>query len=138
MFHVVCFKAVLTNYLQHIFPNMLQGYMYKIAGFDVYASWVAIGVGFAVLLVILNIIGIKKAAIFQKILTAIIAIVGILLFIASMFSGSIDNFSSQLFSGNDFGGAFNNIIKVAMITPFFFFGFDVIPQASEENINQRK
>ena len=137
---VVCFEACsLPTILQYVFPNMLQGYMYTIAGFDVYATWVAVGVGFAAILVILNIIGIKKAAIFQKILTAIIAIVGLTLFVASLFTGNSDNFSSQLFVGDGFGNAFNNIIKVAMITPFFFFGFDVIPQASEEiNIKPRK
>lgn len=137
---VVCFEACsLPTILQYIFPNILQGYMYTIAGFDVYASWVAIGVGFAILLVVLNIIGIKKAAIFQKVLTAMIAIVGILLFIASIFTGSIENVNSQVFVGNSFGDVFNNIIKVAMITPFFFFGFDVIPQASEEiNIKPKK
>ena len=137
---VVCFEACsLPTILQYVFPNILQGYMYTVAGFDVYATCVAIGVGFAVLLVILNIIGIKKAAIVQKILTAVIAIVGIMLFVASLFTGSGENFSSQLFVGEGFGGAFNNIIKVAMITPFFFFGFDVIPQASEEiNIKPRK
>ena len=137
---VVCYEAVsLPTILQYIFPGFIQGYMYTIAGFDVYATWVAVGVGFAVLLVVLNIIGIKKAAIFQKILTAVIAIVGILLFVASLFTGSGENMSSQLFVGDNFGSAFNNIIKVAMVTPFFFFGFDVIPQASEEiNIKPRK
>lgn len=137
---VVCFEACsLPTILQYVFPNMLRGYMYTIAGFKIYATWVAIGVGFAVILVILNIIGIKKAAVFQKILTAVIAIVGLALFVASLVTGNIGNFSSQLFVGNNFGNAFNNIVKVAMITPFFFFGFDVIPQASEEiNIKPKK
>ena len=137
---VVCYEACsLPTILQYVFPNMLHGYMYTIAGFDVYFTWVLVGVGFAILLVILNIIGIKKAAIFQKILTAIIAIVGILLFVVSLFNGNSDNFTSQAFKGDGFGSAFNNIIKVAMITPFFFFGFDVIPQASEEiNIKPKK
>lgn len=137
---VVCFEACsLPTILQYVFPGILHGYMYTIAGFDVYATWVAIGVSFAVLLVILNIVGIKKAAIVQKILTAAIALVGILLFVASLFAGSGDNFGSQLFVGDDFGSVFGNILKVAIVTPFFFFGFDVIPQASEEiNIKPKK
>lgn len=137
---VVCFEACsLPTILQYVFPGLLQGYMYTIAGFDVYATWVAIGVGFAVLLVVLNILGIKKAAIFQKILTAVIALVGILLFVVSLFAGSGNNISSQMFVGDNFGSIFGNIIKVAIVTPFFFFGFDVIPQASEEiNIKPKK
>ena len=137
---VVCFEACsLPTILQYVFPNILVGYMYSIAGFDIYASWVAIGVVFSILLVLLNILGIKKAAIFQKILTAIIALVGLTLFAASIFVGDSNNISSQLFVGDNFGSVLKNIIRVAMITPFFFFGFDVIPQASEEiNIKPKK
>lgn len=137
---VVCFEACsLPTILQYVFPNFLVGYMYSIAGFDIYASWVATGVVFSILLVLLNILGIKKAAIFQKILTAIIALVGLTLFAASIFVGDSNNISSQLFVGDDFGSVFKNIIRVAMITPFFFFGFDVIPQASEEiNIKPKR
>ena len=137
---VVCYEACsLPTIMQYLFPDVVQGYLYTVAGFDVYATWVAIGSGFAVLLVILNVVGIKKAAIVQKILTAAIAVVGIMLFVASLITGNGENFSSQLFVGEGFGDSFNNIIRVAMITPFFFFGFDVIPQASEEiNIKPRK
>ena len=130
---VVCFEACsLPTILQYLFPNMLAGYMYSIAGYEVYATWVAIGVFFAILITIINLIGIKNAAIVQKVLTIIIAVVGILLFAASVFVGNGNNVSSQLFVGENAGNRFNNIIKVAMVTPFFLFGFDVIPQAIEE------
>lgn len=130
---VVCYEAVsLPTILQYLFPNMLQGYMYTIAGFDVYATWVSISVGFTIIITILNLVGVKKAAIFQKILTVIIALVGILLFVASLFSGNPANVGDQAFKGANFWDSFNNIIRIAMITPFFLFGFDVIPQTSEE------
>lgn len=137
---VACFEACsLPTILQYLFPNYMVGYMYTIAGFDVYASWLAVAIVFAIIITIINIIGIKKAAIFQKILTIIIAAVGILLFAASMFNGNVENINSQLFVGENLGSSFNNILKVAMMTPFFFFGFDVIPQASEEiNIPLKK
>ena len=130
---VVCYEAVsFPTILQYIFPNMLKGYMYTINGFDVYASWVAISIVMSVIVVVLNIIGTKKAAIFQKVLTIIIAAVGILLVIASSISGDIENVQSQMFLGEKNGDILMNIFKVAIMTPFFFFGFDVIPQAAEE------
>lgn len=130
---VVCYEAVsFPTILQYIFPNMLKGYMYTINGFDVYASWVAISIVMSVIVVVLNIIGTKKAAIFQKVLTIIIAAVGILLVVASSISGDIENVQSQMFLGEKNGDILMNIFKVAIMTPFFFFGFDVIPQAAEE------
>ena len=130
---VVCYEAVsFPTILQYIFPNMLKGYMYTINGFDVYASWVAISIVMSVIVVVLNIIGTKKAAIFQKVLTIIIAAVGILLVVASSISGNIENVQSQMFLGEKNGDILMNIFKVAIMTPFFFFGFDVIPQAAEE------
>ncbi len=130
---VVCYEAVsFPTILQYIFPNMLKGYMYTINGFDVYASWVAISIVMSVIVVVLNIIGTKKAAIFQKVLTIIIAAVGILLVVASSISGDIENVQSQMFLGEKSGDILMNIFKVAIMTPFFFFGFDVIPQAAEE------
>jgi len=130
---VVCYEAVsFPTILQYIFPNMLKGYMYTINGFDVYASWVAISIVMSVIVVVLNIIGTKKAAIFQKVLTIIIAAVGILLVVASSISGDIENVQRQMFLGEKNGDILMNIFKVAIMTPFFFFGFDVIPQAAEE------
>lgn len=39
---VVAFEAVaFPTVIQYIAPNFMQGYMYTVAGFDVYVSWVA-------------------------------------------------------------------------------------------------
>ena len=105
--------------------------MYSIAGFDVYASWVAVGVILAIVIMIINMVGTKKAAMLQTILTLVIAGVGIILAAGSVFSGSSANCGEQLFNG-DSGSIVGNIARVAVMTPFFFFGFDVIPQAAEE------
>ena len=48
---------------------------------------VAIAIGMALLILFLNIIGMKKAARFQKILTCVIAAVGIALVAGSAYSG---------------------------------------------------
>ena len=130
---VVCYEAVsFPTILQYIFPNMLKGYMYTVNGFDVYWSWVIISIAMSALVVILNIIGTRKAAFLQKVLTIIIAAVGIILVAASAVSGDISNLNGQVFIGSNGNEVFMNILKVAIMTPFFFFGFDVIPQAAEE------
>lgn len=130
---VVCYEAVsFPTILQYLFPEMMLGYVYTINGFDVYLSWLLIAVGMSAIILVLNIIGTKKAARFQKVLTCIIAGVGILLVAGSIFSGKIDNISGQMFVGDSSPEIVQNVIKVAIMTPFFFFGFDVIPQAAEE------
>ena len=137
---VVCYEAVsFPTILQYLFPKMMIGYLYTINGFDIYLSWLLIAIFMSVLILILNIIGTKKAAGFQKVLTCIIAGVGILLVAGSTFSGDISNIKGQMFNGKNDFEIIENIVKVAMMTPFFFFGFDVIPQAAEEiNVPLRK
>ena len=130
---VVCYEACsFPTILQYIFPHLYTGYMYNVAGFDVYASWVAMGVIMSVIIVLVNIIGTKKSAVMQTVFTLAIAAVGILLLAGSVFTGEASNVSSQAFQGDGMLGIVSNIARIAIMTPFFFFGFDVIPQASEE------
>lgn len=130
---VVCYEAVsFPTILQYLFPNIAKGYLYTIGGFDIYMTWLLVAIGMAILILFLNIIGTKKAAGFQKILTCVIAGVGILLVAGSAFSGNINNLQEQMFVGTTNSQIMENIVKVAIMTPFFFFGFDVIPQAAEE------
>ena len=130
---VVCFEAcALPTIITYIFPSFLQGYMYSVAGFDIYASWVAVAVLVAVFITYINIRGAKTAAMLQTVLTVIIGGVGILLVAASLFTGDASTAAEQLFIGEETGSIVRNVFAVAALTPFFFIGFDVIPQAAEE------
>jgi amino acid transporter len=130
---VVCFEACsFPTILQYIFPGMMKGYLYTVAGFDVYLSWVLVAVVMAAFIMLINIRGTKNAAVLQTILTVTIAGVGILLIAASAVSGDAENIRQQAFVGDSSMSVMNNILKVAIMTPFFLFGFDVIPQAAEE------
>ena len=62
----------------------------------------------------------------------IIGGVGILLIVASVVSGDASNLTPQLFAGDSASTTMKAIMSVAVMTPFFFIGFDVIPQAAEE------
>lgn len=130
---VVCFEAcALPTIFTYIFPNFLKGYLYTIAGFDIYASWVAVAVVIAAIITYINIHGAKTAAILQTILTVIIGGVGILLVAASLFTGDTANFQNQILIGDSAGSIMKTVLGVAVMTPFYFIGFDVIPQAAEE------
>jgi APA family basic amino acid/polyamine antiporter len=130
---VVCFEACsLPTIIQYIFPGFLKGYLYTIAGFDVYLSWLVVAIIFSIMITFVNIRGVKAAAILQKILTITIAAVGIILVIISAINGNVSNLEGQIFVGVDGVSIVKNILSVAMVAPFFLFGFDVIPQAAEE------
>lgn len=130
---VVCYEAVsFPTILQYVFPKIARGYLYSVGGFDIYFTWLLIAIGMALLILFLNIIGMKKAARFQKILTCVIAAVGIALVAGAAYSGNVNNLQNQLLVGDTSGEIIQNIAKVAIMTPFFLFGFDVIPQAAEE------
>ena len=130
---VVCFEACsLPTIIQYIFPGFLKGYLYTVAGFDIYLTWLFAATVFAVMITFVNIKGVKAAARLQKILTVTIATVGIILVLISAINGDASNLNGQLFVGENCEAMAKNILSVAMVAPFFLFGFDVIPQAAEE------
>ena len=130
---VVCFEAcALPTIITYIFPSFLKGYLYTVAGFDIYASWLAVAVAVSLFMTYINIRGVKTAAILQTILTVIIGGVGIILIAASSINGDMSNLSGQVFMGESTGSMVKGVLAVAVMTPFYFIGFDVIPQAAEE------
>ena len=130
---VVCFESCsFATIMQYLIPDFLQGYMYTVAGYDVYLSWVAVAFTASSLILYINYIGTKRAAKLQNVLTCIIAGVGLLLVAGAAINGDAGNLANQPFVGETAGSKLSNILKVAIMTPFFLFGFDVIPQAAEE------
>ena len=130
--------TALPTVITYLFPDFNQVYLYSIAGKDIYLTTIVLGVGVAILITVINIKGAKTAAILQTVLTAIIAIAGILLVVGSAINGDMGNITGQMWepgAGNTLGSVF----KVACMTPFLFIGFDVIPQAAEEiNVPYKK
>jgi len=124
---VVSFEAVaLPTVVEYLFPNYKQGYLWTIAGWDVYASWALVGIIGSIIICIVNYVGIKMAAFMQTVFTIIIAAGGIMLITGSLFNGSTADME-PLFTGGMAG-----LFSVVIMTPFMFVGFDVIPQAAEE------
>lgn len=130
--------TALPTVITYLFPDFNQVYLYTIAGKDIYLTTIVLGVAVAILITVVNIRGAKTAAVLQTILTAIIAIAGILLVVGSSINGDGTNITGQMWEAST-GNVVGSIFKVACMTPFLFIGFDVIPQAAEEiNVPYKK
>ena len=124
---VVAFEAVaFPTVMQYLFPSYMKVHLYSVAGFDIYLTWLLVGVISSILIAAVNYFGVKTAARFQGILTIVIAIIGLSLITGSLFNGEVSNVQPLFKDG------VNGIIAVAVMTPFMYVGFDVIPQAAEE------
>lgn len=124
---VVAFEAVaFPTVMQYLFPDYMKVYLYSVAGFDVYLTWLLVGILSSVAIAVINYFGVKPAAKLQGILTVVIAIIGLSLITGSLFNGDVSNVQPLFKDG------VNGIMAVAVMTPFMYVGFDVIPQAAEE------
>ncbi|WP_339061295.1 APC family permease [Tepidibacillus marianensis] len=124
---IVAFETVaLPTVLEYLLPNYKQGYLWTIAGYDTYLTWVLVGSIGSIFITAVNYLGIKFTAFLQLVLTSLIGIVGLLFIGGGLFNGSTGNMEPL------FSGGIEGFTSVLIMIPFFFVGFDVIPQASEE------
>lgn len=124
---VIAFEAVaLPTVIDYVIPFKHQGFMWNIAGWDVYLTWVLIGSIGSIVLTSLNYFGVKPAAIMQTVFTIFIVGVGLLLVFGAGFNGDFTHLKPLFNHG--VGGTMSVLIMI----PFLFVGFDVIPQIAEE------
>ncbi|REC95151.1 APC family permease [Kushneria indalinina] len=129
---VVSFEAVaLPTVVEQLFPGYDVGHLWTVAGWDVKASWVAVGVIGSLIMMAINYVGITTAALIQKLVTGLILVVGVLFITGALFTGEVANMT-PLFNHESSGGFAGGIMAVLVMVPFLFVGFDVIPQAAEE------
>ena len=121
---------VLASY---IFPGVFnKGYLYTIAGYDVYMGEVAIALFFIILFGIMNYMGAKSVGKLQLAMVLIMCAAVVISVVGTIVTGSFD--ASNLVpaygaGGKTFGGGFISILALA---PFLYVGFDCIPQSAEE------
>ncbi|MDC0220490.1 APC family permease [Gammaproteobacteria bacterium] len=124
---VVTFEAVaLPTVLDSIIPGLDKYFLWQIAGWDVYLSWVLVGVAGAVAMTVLNIRGVRMAAIVQSAVVIVILLVGGLFVAGSLVVGDTANMEPLFVDG------LSGVTLVLVMVPFMFVGFDTIPQAAEE------
>lgn len=113
--------------IEYFFPNMKLGYLWTFAGYEVYASYVAIGIATALSILGINILGIQLSSKIQNIAVAAILLIGFVFAFGSFGgNGSPENLE-PLFREEGRG-----IFSVLVVIPFLMVGFDVIPQTAEE------
>ena len=124
---VVTFEAVaLPTVLDSLIPGLDKVYLWQIAGWDIYLSWVLVGVLGAAIMTIVNVLGVRMVALVQSVVVIAILLVGVLLVSGAVVTGDINNMQ-PLFKDGVAG-----ITLVLVMVPFMFVGFDTIPQVAEE------
>lgn len=115
----------LATAVDYIVEIPKKGYLWTIAGYDVYITWALVAIVAAVILTWANIKGASFAAVFQKTATLGIIVIGIL-FVCGAVVGGEPEYTKPLFT--DVGG----FMATMLMVPAMFVGFDVIPQSAGE------
>lgn len=124
---VCAFEAVaLPTVIEYWFPDYRIGHLWTVAGWDVHLSWAGVGVAGAALVTLVNYVGVKSSAVLQATVSVLILAAGVMLMTGALFAGSPQNLQPLL------PGGVAGVFAVAVMAPFMFVGFDVIPQAAEE------
>ena len=130
-------------------PVLKWGFHYTIAGFEVWLGEIIVAFSILILFGLLNVIGVKKAAFVQTILTVLLIGSVVTLFVAGLCSpyATVENMfplwgfdkSAAVAQGGyaaehaiSDSGIASSILATFAIAPWAFVGFDTIPQAAEE------
>lgn len=113
--------------MEYFFPDLRFGYLWTFAGYEVYASYVLIGVITSLIILGINLRGIRLSAKVQNIAVGAILLLGIVFAIGSFGQNGQTAHLEPLFRDHIRG-----IFSVMVIIPFLMVGFDVIPQTAEE------
>ena len=129
------------------------GFHYSIAGFDIYLGEILLASFILILFGVLNILGVKKAAFVQTVLSSLLVVCVFTLFIAALVSSKAKGINMEPVWGFDkaaaiaanattenidqfahagTAGILSAILATFAIAPWAYVGFDAIPQAAEE------
>ena len=123
---VCAFEAVaLPTVVSYLAPGFDAGSLYVVAGWEVHASWVLVGVAGALVIGVVNYRGIRFAAFAQRLAVGSLLLVGLAFFLPGAARGDTANLAPWI---TDWEG----VLRVVIMTPFLYVGFDVIPQLAEE------
>jgi len=124
---VCAFEAVaLPSVLTGLFPDLGNVSLWSVKGSNVYLELALIGAGTSIIITLVNIRGIKLAAIIQTVVVGVILLAGIMLVVGISSSGQIANMEPM------YVGGIGGMLAAMALVPFMMTGFDVIPQAAEE------
>jgi len=124
---VCVFESVaLPTALEFLVPEIRFAELWEVQGSSVDLGFVLVGVGGAIVMTWINVLGIRTAARVQNIVTLAILVSGVLLISGAISFGSADNLAPLLPNGS------TGLLAVLIMVPAMLVGFDVIPQSAEE------
>jgi amino acid transporter len=128
------FEAVALGWLiEYLVPSLKAKALYMVGDYPVSLLSIITGVILSLFIIYLNYRGVKTSAKFQTITTSLIFVCVAAFTIIALVKGSFSHMT-PLFAGG--GGSFailGSIIAVMGVVPFFYSGFDTIPQGAEES-----
>lgn len=134
----IAISTLVSDMFGDLLPILRSVKLYSIMGADVYLFPTVIALGFAAYVIIQNFRGASAAASLQAFLTKALLFGMILAMGISLVKGgpaniqpvfaSVEGAASSTSASTMFAG----IISVLVMTPFFYAGFDTIPQQAEE------
>ncbi len=123
---VCAFEAVaIATVFVYLFKGFEFTHLYTVAGWDVYLSFVALGILGSLVIGVVNFFGIRVASFVQWSAAFLLVLIGLAFFIPGNMRGDPANLVPHF---TTLGG----MLSVVVMTPFLFLGFDVIPQVAEE------
>ncbi len=129
---VTAFEAVSVGWIASVLVPGIQGVsLYTSRGESVHLGGLLLGLGGMALLSWLNYRGARSAAIFQDVLTYGLIILSVVFISAGIMWGQAANLE-PLFQRGGAGPAWRGILAVLVTAPFWYAGFNVIPQVMEE------
>jgi basic amino acid/polyamine antiporter, APA family len=129
---VSAFEAIsVGSVVSFMLPAIDRGALYEVGGHPVYAGHLLLAVAATGLITALNYFGVRWAAAFQKWLIAAFLLLVVALLAAGIVGGEAENLRPA-FAGVGPTGAMAGMLAVMVTVPFWFVGFDVIPQGAEE------
>lgn len=124
--------------IKKIFGGVLEfGYLYNIAGYDVYLGEILMSSIIIIAFALLNLKGIKKTSKVQNVIIFSLILMILVVGVGMLIKGDRTNFVKTYIETYSFD--LSQVLKVFAITPFAFIGFDAIPQLSRElNFSKKK
>ncbi|MGB4840403.1 MAG: amino acid permease [Saprospiraceae bacterium] len=129
---VSAFEAVsISKVLSYLIPSIDYWELYSVNGSPIYFSHIALSAVFVLVISAVNYTGVKNSARFQVGLTVLFISLTFIFVIAGLVMGDFNNLN-PMFSSSDTGTIMSGVAMVLVTVPFWFVGFDTIPQAAEE------
>ena len=123
--------------IDKISPGILNfGYLYNIAGQDIYIGQILISFIIILFFMLLNIRGVKNSGTVQAVIIGLLVVSVVVVSIGMFSTANYNKFYENYIKDYQFD--FGEIASVFAITPFLFIGFDAIPQLVKDMNVSRK